>query len=167
MTDCNEMKNYSHSFVVSKGLSDTFTLVFDDRATLDAVHGAGRWSASPWADNKRDINFCMEPGSIPAAVLKIIGNGKMAADVRQTMTTSQESIVVKNRVRPKVIGAEFVRVRPTFTLTKLGPDTTSVGVSCDVCAIFPPPFNGMVEEFMKKTTEMSFTWLENAISGRR
>jgi hypothetical protein len=160
------MKNFSRSFVVSKGLSDTFTLVFDDRATLDAVHGAGRWNATPWSDNKREIRFELNPGNIPAPVLKIIGNGKMAADVQQTMTTSPDSLVVKNRVRPKVVGAEFVRIRPTFTLTKLGPDSTSVGVSCDVCAIFPPPFNGMVEDFMKKTAEISFTWLERAISDK-
>lgn len=160
------MKNYSHSFVVSKGLSDTFGLVFDDRATLDAVHGAGRWSATPWSDSKRKIRFEMEPGNIPPPVLKIIGNGKMAADVQQTVTMSSESVVVKNSVRPRVIGAEFVRVRPTFTLTKLGPDSTSVGVSCDVCAIFPPPFNGMVEDFMKKTAEISFKWLELAISDK-
>jgi hypothetical protein len=157
------MKNFSHSFVVSKGLTDTFRLVFDDSATLDAVHGAGRWRATPWTDNKRDITFQMEPGCIPAPVLKIIGNGKMVADVRQTVSASPDAVVVVNRVRPKVIGAEFVRVRPTFTLTKLGADATSVGVSCDVCAIFPPPFNGMVEDFMKKTAEVSFTWLERAI----
>lgn len=160
------MKNYSHSFVVSKGLSDTFGLVFDDRATLDAVHGAGKWNATPWADGKRRITFNMEPGNIPPPVLKIIGNGKMAADVQQTITACPDSLVVKNSVRPKVIGAEFVRVRPTFTLTKLGPDSTSVGVSCDVCAIFPPPFNGMVEDFMKKTAEISFKWLEIAISDK-
>jgi hypothetical protein len=160
------MKNFSHSFVVSRGLTDAFALVFDDRATLDAVHGAGRWNATPWSDNKRDIRFEMEPGSIPPAVLKIIGNGKMAADVRQTVTASSDAVVVVNKVKPKVIGAEFVRVRPTFTLTKLGPDATSVGVSCDVCAIFPPPFNGMVEDFMKRTAEMSFGWLERAISDK-
>lgn len=160
------MKNFSHSFVVSKGLSEAFTLVFDDRATLDAVHGAGRWTATPWSDNKRNIRFEMEPGGIPAPVLKIIGNGKMAADVRQTVSASHDLVVVKNQVRPKVVGAEFVRVRPTFTLTKLGSDATSIGVSCDVCAIFPPPFNGMVEDFMKKTAEISFTWLERAISGK-
>lgn len=160
------MKNFSHSFVVSKGLSDTFGLVFDDRATLDAVHGAGRWSATPWDDNKRVITFEMAPRDIPAAVLRIIGNGKMAAHVQQTVTASPGELVVVNKVRPKVIGAEFVRIRPTFTLTKIGPDATSVGVSCDVCAIFPPPFNGMVEDFMRKTAEISFTWLEMSISGR-
>ena len=160
------MKNYSHSFVVAKGIKDAFALVFDDRATLDAVHGAGRWTATPWSDNKRDIRFEMNTDGIPAAVLKIIGNGRMAADVRQTVSASPDSVVVVNRVRPKVVGAEFVRIRPTFTLTELFPDSTSVGVSCDVCAIFPPPFNGMVEDFMMRTAEVSFTWLERAISDR-
>jgi hypothetical protein len=161
------MKNFSHSFVVSKGLTDTFGLVFDDRATLDAVHGEGRWSATPWADGKRNIRFEMEPGNIPAPVLKIIGNGKMVADVRQTLSASPDEVVVKNRVRPKVVGAEFVRVRPTFTLTKLGLAATRVAVSCDVCAIIPPPFNGMVEDFMRRTAEVSFAWLQSAISSKR
>lgn len=162
------MKNYSHSFTVSTDLPSTFALVFDDKETLDAVHGTGRWSSTPWASGKRSIDFEMEPAGIPPIVLKVIGNGKMAAHVKQTISGSPESeLRVANKVRPKVIGAEFVRVRPTFTLTKESDQVTRVAVSCDVCAMFPPPLNGIVEEFMRAASETSFMWLRDALHRRR
>lgn len=162
------MKNYSHSFAVETDLPTTFSIVFDDKRTLDAVHGPGRWTATPWASGKRTIDFELEPAGIPAVVLKIIGNGKMAAHVKQTISGCPESeLRVANKVRPKVLGAEFVRVRPTFTLTKESDLETRVAVSCDVCAMFPPPLNGIVEEFMRAAAETSFTWLEDALRATR
>lgn len=163
-TCAGHMKNFSHSFTIARSLDDAFDLVFNDRDTLDAVHGAGRWTATPWEDGRRDIRFEMHPGSIPPAILRMIGNGRMAARVRQTAVVKADEIVVSNRVRPCVVGAEFVRIRPTFTLSRVADKGTRVGMTCDVCAIMPPPFNGMIEDFMKRTADVSFSWLEAAIS---
>jgi hypothetical protein len=157
------MKNYSHSFIINKvRLADAFGLVFDNHATLNAVHGRGNWEATRWSDNKRNVKFEMDPSGIPSVVVKIIGKGKIMTDVRQTVQTTPGVITVGNKFRPKVIGAEAVRVRSMFTLTDVG-DATKVAVSCDVCAILPPPFKGLAEGFMKRTAEASFSWLEAAI----
>lgn len=143
-----------------------FERVFEDHSVLEAVHGAGRWTASEWTSpgRVRDVCFDMAPVGIPPPVLKIIGNGKMSAKVRQAVVKeSPDSIIVKNSVRPQVVGAEFVRVRPTFSLTALDDDArTEVSLSCDVCAILPPPLNGIAEQFMRNTSELSFRLLETA-----
>ena len=156
------MKNFTHEFTLSSSLEDTFDMVFNDTDTLDAVHGRGRYSVTPWSGDARNISCEMEPCGIPDVVLKVIGNGKMAASVKQTARRETDKITVTNRVRPRVLGAEFVRIRPTFTLSAV-PGGTSVRVSCDVCAILPCPLDGIAEDFMKKTSEVSFGWLQKSL----
>ena len=156
------MKNLSASFELPLSLGASFARVFEDADVLEAVHGAGRWSATPWNGERRDMVFEMEPAGVPAAVLNIIGSGKMSAKVRQTKEVRDGVITVRNRVRPRIVGAELVRIRPTFTLRAIDDHRTEVSVSCDVCAILPPPFDGIVEEFMKKTSQVSFKLLQAA-----
>jgi hypothetical protein len=158
------MKVYRHEFLVPRGLRETFRLAFDEPATLDAVHGSGMWSATPWAGGKRDIEFDMPPVGVPPALLAFVGGGKIAARVLQTRTGDPDTaIVVSNRVRPKVLGAELVRIRPKFTLRKVSDDSTVMSVECEVHAIAPPPLAGIAEGFMVKTAELSFSFLESAL----
>lgn len=159
------MKVYRHEFLVPRGLRDTFRLAFDEPATLDAVHGRGMWSAGCWADGKRDIEFDMPPVGVPPALLAFVGGGKISAKVRQSRTGDPDTeIVVSNRVRPKVLGAELVRIRPKFTLRKITDDSTVLAVACEVHAIAPPPLAGIAEGFMVKTAELSFSFLESALA---
>jgi hypothetical protein len=158
------MKVFRHEFVVPRGLRETFRMAFDEPATLDAVHGEGMWTAGPWAGGQRDISFDMPPVGVPPALLAFVGRGKIEARVRQTRTGDADSeIVVSNRVRPKIIGAELVRIRPRFTLRKVSDKETAVAVACEVHAIVPPPLAGIAEGFMVKTAELSFSFLERSL----
>jgi len=156
------MKNLSVSFELPLPLDVSFARVFEDVDVLEAVHGKGRWSATPWKGDNREMVFELEPQGVPAPVLNIIGSGKMSAKVRQTKKVSEGVITVKNRVRPQIVGAELVRIRPTFVLRALDDVRTEVALSCDVCAILPPPFDRIAEEFMKNTSHASFKLLQAA-----
>jgi hypothetical protein len=161
------MKLYASEFRVPVALDDAFELVFNDERVLNDVHGEGRWRATPWSPKSpaRKISFEMNPAGVPPIVLKVIGNGKMAADVSQRRSDSGSAIKVVNSVRPRVLGAEFVRIRPTFTLRAV-PEGTAVGVRCEVHAILPPPMSGAVEDFMRATAAASFEWLRDAVIRR-
>lgn len=162
------MKTFTGSFIIDLPIARAFQRVFEDPAVLEAVHGAGRWKASAWRGpgQVRDVSFDLAPDGVPAPVLKVIGNGKLSAKVRQAVEASDGVVRVRNRVRPQVVGAELVRIRPTFSLTALDGDTrTQVSLSCDLCAMLPPPFNGIAEQFMKRTSELSFRLLQAAATG--
>lgn len=160
------MKTFDASFTIPLPLADAIDLVFNDTSVMDAVHGPGLWTIGPWSvQGERVMEFEMNPGNIPAPVLQIIGNGKMTARTKQRMRSAPGSVTVTGTVRPKVVGAEFVRVRPVFTLAGVDATSTSVAVTCQCCAILPPPFNTLVEDFMIWTAAESFEWLKSAVTG--
>lgn len=159
------MKVYRHEFAVARGLRDTFRLAFEEDDTLDAVYGRGMWAAGAWVDGRRDMSFDMSPSEFPPVLLAFVGRGKITAQVRQTRTGDPDTeIVVTNRVRPQILGAELVRIRPKFTLRRVTDDATVLAVACEVHAIVPPPLAGIAEGFMVKTAELSFSFLERALT---
>lgn len=156
------MKHYAREFVVPRDMLETFRLVFDEPATLDAVHGSGRWTVTPWVGGRREMTIEMAAEGLPPLLLALAGRGRIAVRVQQTRSDGDGTITVSNRMRPAVLGAELVRIRPEFTLRE-APDGTAVAVACEVRAIAPRPLAGVVEGCMVDTAERSFAWLQGAM----
>ena len=87
------------------------------------------------------------------------------------MTTKQhikhadaKRVHVENKVKPHVLGAEFVKIRPTFTLTQKEDKTTQFDITCKLCAIMPPPFNSIMEGFMLVASKANYAWFREALT---
>jgi len=156
------MKTCTDKFTFPGTVEQAFTDIFDSSKTMDSVHGSKNWTATQWNSKSRVVTFDMTPENIPVPVLKVIGGGRISARVRQTVSTIDGGLKVVNKMRPRVIGAELIRIRPHFTLTQKG-ENTVVEFSCDQCAIMPPPICSIVENFMCAASMASFHHLREAV----
>lgn len=137
-------------------MSDAVRKTFDDPRVLSIVHGEDL-DLGPWRGGVRRLAFSMNASSavpVPPEVRRIVCGDRMRTSVRQKVVRSTDDVhEVQSRVRLHVLGAELLKIRPKFALTRVLSPASSVGeiefsASVEVHAVFPSPLNRVIEAFM-------------------
>ncbi len=162
------MKELVERTVLNMPMDKAFDLVFEDPRVLDALHQKNKCMVSPWRNNKRQMTFEMPSEGMPRPVLTFLGSGAVKIDTWQSRHWSEDksSVIVTNKVRPKILGAELIKIRPTLTLTRHpedGANKTMLTMSCKLNAIMPPPLNGMLESVMLHSSQLHYGWFKAAL----
>lgn len=162
------MKEFNACAELDLPLDAVSELVLEDPRVLNAMYQNNKCViASPWKNDTRKLAFEMPSGGIPQVVLNVVGGGAIKVDMWQTRRASPDgrSVVITNKVKPKILGAEFVRIRPTLTLAR-DPDDharTRMTMNCKMYAIMPPPMNSMLEGAMLHATRLQYAWFTAAL----
>ena len=167
------MKYYENT-VDLDGLSmqEAIDLVFDPD-TLRQVHGQDM-EISEWKNGQRKLHMHFKNLQIPEQVRKCLSGGSdPRVTVKQVIEKSDDPAEhrVKNKVRLHLLGQEFIKVRPRFSLMtsvdQVGAVATRFAASVEVHAIFPPPLNGIVEAFMIQESQNDILKYIEVIEAKR
>lgn len=159
------MKEFNTSMIISMPLPSAFELVFNSKELSAFMNSKNNYEASEWKNNKRKVQFEMQNCSIPQAILHFIGGGKIRVTAIQEKEEKQNGCIkVRNKLRPHVLGAEFIRIKPALTLTSIGANQTELNINCKTFAIMPPPLNGIFEDFMCNAAKANYEWFTSALS---
>lgn len=135
--------------------------------TLRKVHGDDM-EISEWKNGQRKLHMHFKGLQIPEQVRKCLSGGSdPRVTVKQVIEKSDpDEHRVRNRVRLHLLGQEFIKVRPRFSLTSML-NITRFTASVEVHAIFPPPLNGIVEAFMIEESQKDILKYIEAIEEKR
>lgn len=168
-------------------LGAAFELVFGER-TLRQVHGASlrlhEWKRDESAEARhgsgaaiqhRRLAFRIDVPSVPAPVRRFFCGSSLRISVKQVATFScraadwdhsgveappPDQVEVRNRTRMHFLGAEMVRVKPSFRIFR-DPDASEprymMEGRVEHHALLPPPLNGIVEMFMAEQSAAKLT----------
>lgn len=162
------MKEYRESISIALPLDDAFELIFNDKDVMGYMAVKNGFAASPWDSNKRVVKFNIPHDNMPKQLVNIVGGGKIGVTTKQAIKQkTDDKIMVDNKVRPHILGAEFVKIRPTFTLTKMNNNKTELDIHCKLFAIFPPPLNHIMEGFMLVATKANYDWFKAALGSKQ
>ena len=147
-------------------LDEAFDKVFGNEA-LYKVHGLEKTVISPWKNNERIIKFRTKVENIPMELRRFFCGKELKVTNRQIITEKTDTnINIRNKVRMHFIGAEFFHVKPFFSLVKRD-QAIYLNMRIENSAIFPPPLNGICENFMaaksKKELEFFIEALESEV----
>ena len=124
--------------------------------TLEFLYGGdvrvGQWSPSHDAAKRtRRIQGGMHIEGAPAEVVRFLAGGRrLRATTRQDVVVHDaDAIDVTHRVRMHFLGAELVRVKPSFRLRAQTGGPPLLDAEVRVAALFPPPIGGVIEGFME------------------
>lgn len=144
-------------------LNNAFDLVFG-KPTLERVHGPSL-SLTEWIDDKRIVKFTINVDNIPKEVRRFFCGSTLRVTSRQTRMSPHSNVIrVDNRIKMHFLGAEFVSLKPVFTLTH--DETcgfTSISGSVKHVARFPPPINAIVEGFMALNSQKELDHFQNVL----
>ena len=145
---------------VGNSFDAAFGLIWSDK-TLRKFHGPSL-STTPWREEKardgscvqstRKLRFVVDVVDVPAEVRAFFRGDKMRISTKQQLVKQEERWSVTNHIRMHFLGAEFIKMKPTFYLEKIA-DDIYFGGRIEHHAILPPPLNGIVEGFMQRQTE--------------
>lgn len=117
---------------------------------LTAVHGPTLKlkGTGAFVDGSRSFAFSVDLPTVPPPLKVFFGGETLDVSVRQTVDTRDPAAWhVTNRLKLKCVGAELIKVRPSFVLKETdGRVTLSARVRHD--AVLPPPLDKIGEEFM-------------------
>lgn len=158
------MKEFKDSIQLDLPLKDAFHVLFDDTHMLEYMHQKVGFKTDGWSGDKRVVHFELPHENIPQAVVNLIGGGQIRATTYQEKKESSDRIEVKNKIKAHVLGAEFIKIRPQFTLKAVSDNQTLFEIQCKLCAIMPPPFNKIIEGFMFTSSKTNFVWFKEAVA---
>jgi len=159
------MKEYNISLPLGHiSIPDAFYKVFSPD-TLRKIHGEDM-TITDWNEKReRTFRFYVETPGIPNEVKQFFCGSRLKITTKQSYTHQPTRVVVKNKVKLHVLGAELVSVRPTFTLDHFPEEkTTTLSVRIEHRARFPPPLNGIIENFMTETSKRAFQTFVNVVN---
>ena len=160
----------------SKVDMETANAVVFGEQVLRRVHGDGL-RIEPWNEaGVRTLKICVERPEItpdagaagPSGLAGLMGNA-CAKTVKTTVTQQihrdTDATQVSSKVRLKMLGAEFIKIRPLFEIYR---DATEDGMmfkaTVELQAVIPPPMCHLVEGFMEAQTLESLNEYVTAIS---
>lgn len=140
--------------VPGSNVSESLQAIYNE-SVLKNVHGDD-YIATPWHKDKRKLQYSIiVDGAVPPEISRLVcGGDKMRVTTIQSKCISGDSLELKNRVRLHCLGAELVKIKPTFRLFKK-PNEQGVFFSARIehHAIFPAPLNHIIERFMCAQSE--------------
>lgn len=153
------MREFKTNLLIPLPIDHAFELVFNSTQVSQIMKEKNEHECGPWEKNKRKIHFEMQNENIPGPLLQILGGGKIRVTATQIKKEERDKgkIVVVNKIRPHLLGAEFIKIRPTMTLTETTGGTL-FDIRCEMHAVFPPPLNSMLEEFMLMAIKFNYEW---------
>lgn len=158
------MKELCDALELDVGLQEAFSLLFEDADVAKEMHEKNNFEATNWDEkNRRIVKFEMPSDNMPQALIKIVGGGKLRSTTYQEKRLlASDKIEVRNKVKPHVIGAEFIKIKPTFTLSSMGANRSILNMHCKMYAIMPPPFDKIMEGFMYSSAKINYKWYKDA-----
>ena len=127
------------------------------------------WKITDDGRRSRRIRGSMQIEGAPAEVMRFLAGGKqLRATTRQDVAppAADGSLDVTHKVRMHFLGAELVRVQPSFRLhmpaDAEGPPLLDAEVR--VGALFPPPLGGILEGFMERFSRHQLAMTELVLS---
>jgi hypothetical protein len=157
------MKEYRESLVLHLPLLEAFHVLFDDDKVMQFMYDKNKFHASHWDKDRRTVHFEIPHDNMPSALVKFVGGGKIRATTQQHRKISPNKIEIKNKIRPHVLGAEFIKISPTFHLTRIDNNTTQFDIYCKLYALLIPPLDKMMEGFMLSSSKKNFSWFREAL----
>lgn len=136
-----------------KDLHSAFDVAFGE-SMLRRIHGPD-YRASPWVKDKRKVEYHVDVDAVPKEMRKFFCGDRLKITTTQHRKQQQQDgnlVEVKNRMKLHCVAAEFVRVKPTFTLQQQGGQVL-FSARIEHHAILPPPLCGIVEHFMSTNTQ--------------
>lgn len=133
---------------------DAFDWVFGE-SFMRHLYGP-RVSVGPWEGDTRRIRGTVEVPGAPREVAKILGGGEIRTTTRQTVRWALPVAAdVDHKVRFHFVGAELIRVRPSFKLRQASADApVTLDATVRVAALLPPGISNVVEGFMERFAQM-------------
>ncbi len=157
------MREFKTTLMVPLPLDHAFELIFNNEQVADMMKQKNPHDCGPWNKNKRKIHFEMPNENIPPPLLQIIGGGKLRITMTQIKKEEKGKVLIINKVRPHILGAELLKIRPTFTLSESN-GGTAFDIRCEMHAVFPPPLDSIIEEFMLAAIKANYEWFILSIS---
>lgn len=134
-------------------------------AILTKVHGPTLKlkGAGAFENGTRSFGFSIDLPTVPPPLKVFFGGETLDVNVRQSVDTRDPAVWhVTNRLKLKCVGAELIKVRPSFTLTDKGGEVSlSARVRHD--AVLPPPLDTIAEEFMMLSSAHEMHRLETEL----
>jgi hypothetical protein len=153
--------------------SEAFHVAFSKK-TLEEAHGGPvemtEWKAPTKKGTtrlERILNITSPlPSGFPDALRSFVGNSNtFRMTVKQIADVQGSRARVQNKTRLHVLGAEFIRMKPMFDLSR--DETTGcvfVNANVRVVAWMPPPIKGMVETLLVATSKINLDAYMRAIA---
>lgn len=131
-------------------LDNAFELIFGTDM-MKELYGkdvdVGPWKCIDESKKSRKIKGAVKMHGAPKEILKVLGGNTLRATTAQTIKTNVDEIHVDHNVKMHFLGAELVRVKPTFVLKK-EENRSIFAANVKLDAFFPPPLNFVIEGFM-------------------
>ena len=137
-------------------------------AMLARVHGptlklAG---AGGFEDGRRSFRFSVDMPAVPPALRHFFCGNHLDVSVRQTVDKpGPAEWQVSNRLKLKCVGAELIKVRPSFTLRQQEDGSVLLSARVRHDAVLPPPLNAIAEDFMMLNTAREMQRFESELCG--
>jgi hypothetical protein len=131
-------------------MEDAFNLMFN-KETLLMLHGSSL-QTTEWHNKKRVLKFNLNVDNIPKELRHIFCGSQLKLTTKQEMFEKPNEINIVNKVRLHFLGAEFLKIKPIFTLNEINGEIFFSG-NIEHHAIFPPPLNKIAENLMSLHTK--------------
>lgn len=117
------------------------------KETLREIHGKNT-KISDWVNKKRIVEYDMEINNAPGPMKRfIVGNRINVYGIQNIKEDTDHNLYVENKLKLNCVGSRFLKINPSFSLTKRGNDIFfNANVNISVWA--PPPINHLAESFM-------------------
>lgn len=146
------------TFTINVPLEEALS-VFEAESVLDAAHGKGLWKFSPWKPCPKTHNgrrdWTMRKGlvkgvAVPQACRTLnAGRKHITCIVKQRFVRpDDETIIVTSSMKPGILGAELVKNKTTFTITKTSDRSITATAHIDNKVFLPPPLKSIAKMTM-------------------
>lgn len=148
------MKELKKTIILPLSFDKAWQLVFNDSRVNELLNAKNKFTATQWSDDKREISYYISSDNMSPTLVKILGKENLKVHILQYIKLKDsESIVVGNKVSPQFLGSNMVKIKPLFKLQKKTENQTEFMIHFRFYAYIPPPFNTLVEDFMKLSSE--------------
>jgi hypothetical protein len=164
-------------------LKDAFHWVLNDESMIKAVHGnetiIGEWKKDPSNKHKmvRKIVTEFDFSTLSLESLKsYLSSTKAVVSIKQSVdntslhSSSSNHCVIKNKIKLKLFGGEFIKIRPKFILThdtkhdtKHIDHTFTFQANVKASSFIPLPINDAIEMFIIQQSEDNLRTYERVL----
>ena len=131
-------------------LKKAFDAMFNND-TLLIVHGPSL-RTTEWHNNKRIVKFSINIDNVPKEIRRVFCGSKLKITTKQEMHESLKQLHIVNKIRLHFLGAEFIKIKPSFVLQESDGEIFISG-NVEHHAILPPPLDKIAEHFMSIQTQ--------------
>lgn len=136
------MKECRDLFVVDDSLEEAFDRLFQAKEMNEWMQQSTTFTVGDWKRDERTFQVVLDANN---PVVAFLGGGKLTGTIKQKVQRGEKKMVIQHKVRPHMVGAELLKIRPVIELTVVDANKTGISLYTRVDAVMPPPLNQMVE----------------------